>query len=493
MTSACARVLLIMTLVGTGTPAVGSHGGVPLRRGPVAQESRQQPITITRHVSARDQADRYVYVPVTVPPGTTAMTIAYEYDTAGGTTVIDLGLFEPGPLSIGSRAFRGWSGGGRREVTIAVDEATPGYWPGPLPPGEWHVMLGLYKIAPAGVDVTVTARLSHQPRHASNPALVPRTSGPVRRGTGWYAGVVHAHTVESDGALTVTKLIEKARAEGLDFLSITDHNNTTHQRYPLDRPDLLVISGEEVTTPAGHYNVLGLTGARAFVDFRMQPGDPAIATSMEAIRRRGGLVSLNHPASDCLACSWTSSIPSAVDAIEIVNGQPVDRARAMAIWDMLLRSGRRVTAVEGRDWHRGTDPLAAPVLRVLANELSERAILEGIRHGRAIVMASAALPVPELRIESGGRTATVGETLAMARGDVVHVMVRASGDQYRGATVDWVWNGEAVARMRVDADGIARFGYHPAASGYGRIHVNRQDGTPLAISNPVYIDVRTRK
>src|SRR5262249_2288438 len=117
--------------------------------------------TLVRHFTPRDQeVDRYVYVPVSVPAGTTRLTIAYRSDSKGGANVIDLGVFEPGSLALGSPALRGWSGGSRDTVTIGVADASPGYWPGPLPPGEWHVMLGLYKVAPEGVDVTIGTTLS---------------------------------------------------------------------------------------------------------------------------------------------------------------------------------------------------------------------------------------------------------------------------------------------------------------------------------------------
>src|SRR5437016_858327 len=63
------------------------------------------------HYTPQDrETSRYQYVPVPVPEGTTRLTIAYAYDKAGGANVVDLGLFEPGSLDLGTPAFRGWSG-----------------------------------------------------------------------------------------------------------------------------------------------------------------------------------------------------------------------------------------------------------------------------------------------------------------------------------------------------------------------------------------------
>src|SRR5574338_1429692 len=85
--------------------------------------------TTVEHYTQRDQqTKRYVYLPVNVPAGTTSLTVSYKYDRAGGANTIDLGLYEPGPLTLGTPALRGYSGGAQDTVTVAVDTASPGYW-----------------------------------------------------------------------------------------------------------------------------------------------------------------------------------------------------------------------------------------------------------------------------------------------------------------------------------------------------------------------------
>src|SRR5262245_11488124 len=115
-----------------------------------------------------------MYVPFDVARDTTRIDVSYRYYRADGATVIDIGLFEPGPLTLGTTGFRGWSGGSRDSVSVGIDQASPGYWPGPLPDGQWQVALGLYKIANAGVDVTVTIETSREPVAASLPKLAAR-------------------------------------------------------------------------------------------------------------------------------------------------------------------------------------------------------------------------------------------------------------------------------------------------------------------------------
>src|SRR4029453_9640073 len=96
------------------------------------------------------------------------------YDQAGGDNVVDLGLFEPGVLDLGTPAFRGYSGGARKRLVITEDSATPGSNPGPVPPGRWHVLLGLYKVSAAGAAVTIDIETS--PRGLAPAAPKHRTA-----------------------------------------------------------------------------------------------------------------------------------------------------------------------------------------------------------------------------------------------------------------------------------------------------------------------------
>ena len=111
------------------------------------------------HYDPKDrETGRYQYVPVEVPGGTTRLYVSYAYDKLGGQNVVDLGLFEPGPLDFGQARCRGWTGGERSEVTITTGSATPGYWPGPLPAGRWHVQLGLSTVSATSTPPGATSR-----------------------------------------------------------------------------------------------------------------------------------------------------------------------------------------------------------------------------------------------------------------------------------------------------------------------------------------------
>ena len=77
---------------------------------------------------------------------------------------------------------------------------------------------------------------------------------------GWYRGDFHAHTNFSDGYYSPSQLVEVARAEGLDSITITDHNTIDAFSKFGEEPTIIIIPGLEVTLKDGHFNVFGMEG-----------------------------------------------------------------------------------------------------------------------------------------------------------------------------------------------------------------------------------------
>jgi hypothetical protein len=239
-------------------------------------------------------ASPWHYLPVEVGPGTAALRVTLSYSRAGGA-VLDLGC-------LGPEGFRGWSGGARSSFFISSAGATAGYLPGEISPGLWQVIIGVHRVPAEGVRFEVTAELTG----GSVPAgwladtvaaagVVPadrpaRRALPAAAGRTWLAGDPHAHTVHSDGAMTVPELAAFAVTRGLDFVAVTDHNTVSqHASLPgiSARYGVTLVPGQEVTTARGHAGVLGDTG---WIDFRSS-ADSWLA----AAERGGGLMSVNHP------------------------------------------------------------------------------------------------------------------------------------------------------------------------------------------------------
>lgn len=135
---------------------------------------------------------------------------------------------------------------------------------------------------------------------------------------------LHAHTTWSDGALTLTDLVDLYGSHGFDVLAVTDHVLRSDDPWPLDHPDgssvgesnyadyveaieaeaerarslygLLVIPGLELTYNdpdpdlAGHALAIGLR--------ELVPVDAGLPGAMRAARRRGASIVAAHPHSD---------------------------------------------------------------------------------------------------------------------------------------------------------------------------------------------------
>ncbi|MBU1879535.1 MAG: CehA/McbA family metallohydrolase, partial [Chloroflexi bacterium] len=356
--------------------------------------------TIFRGTLTPASAREYGYFPFQVPPGTTRLEVSYEYEHQGDDAVLDIGLFGPGGIAGGidflTGDFRGWSGAFRREFVVAQDHATPGYVPGPLHAGQWHVVLGLQKMTRPTSTFQVTVRVYTGPDRASTqsdarPRVEPATARPQPR---WYAGDLHLHSIHSDGENTIPELAAAAQARGLDFLALTDHNTVSHVPHlaAAGLADVLIIPGEEITTYYGHANVWGLD---RWLDFRLQTPADAAALIAE-VHRRGGLISINHPKDE--GPNWDWKAVRGFDCVEVWQSLWwVSNYQALAWWDELLRQGERVAAVGGSDIHRVRTPeriypheLGNPTTWVWADSHTQEAILEGIRRGHVFVNADPA-------------------------------------------------------------------------------------------------------
>jgi len=369
-------------------------------------------------------ASPWQYLPVEVAPGTAALRVELEYDRAG--SVLDFGC-------LGPSGFRGWSGGARESFVIAAEAATPGYLPGEIEPGLWQVMIGLHMVAPDGARYRVTAEpsagaatgltVAHTvPVPADRPA---RRDLPAAAGRRWLAGDLHAHTVHSDGAMTVPELACFAISRGLDFIAVTDHNTVSHHAElpsAARRYGITLLPGQEVTTAYGHAGVLGDTG---WIDFRRDPDDWLAATE-----RGGGLMSVNHPIAG--PASWLRQMSRRPPLVEVWHWSWLDLSWTTPLaWWQAWDPG--AIPVGGSDWHRhGSDaPPGTPTTWVESAGAEPDAILDGLRAGRVAVSAERDGPV--LLRHDGELVAVDADGLALAGPDGPYRRVRGDRARLPGA------------------------------------------------------------
>jgi hypothetical protein len=416
---------------------------------------------------------RYLRLAFDVPENTDRVEVEYTYerfvteDLPDGrrrteAAIVDLGLYDE------TGRLRGWSGSERTSVAVSASAATPGYAAGPVRAGRWAVSLGLYKIS-GPVDVKITIRF------------------PEKREL-LLAGDLHVHTVNSDGALRTSEMVELCRREGLDFVALTDHNSMRQNDEIVAADGITVIPGMEYTNYRGHANFL-------FPTWDGPPPLDPLSNSFEemrdtlaAARKAGATISLNHPYN--YLCPWTFGFEGfAWDLVEAWNGtgDPGD-AQTIAWWHGLLRSGARIPVVGGSDFHRHEvlRHVGAPATFVLAASRSAADIVAGLHAGRSFIAFSRKGPLLELHVGGKG----FGESAALDGHAEGTAMVRAAkaGDRVRllngrDDPVEWKipYDGEHTTRFSAAADAM-----------FYRLEVRREiaPGVVLlvALSNPVYVE-----
>ncbi len=443
--------------------------------------------TVTGHLETG--AADFVYLPVEVPRGVNQIAVSYTYDkpsVPSGTpgNSCDIGIFDERGTALGGKGFRGWSGGARTSFVVNSDATTPGYLPGPVNAGTWHVVLGPYQVAPQGMNYSVTITLRYGPAGAPFVPDYPaeRAKG---RGRAWYRGDCHLHTVHSDGKRLPSEVASGAREAGLDFIVSTDHNTSSAHAVwgQYDGPDLLIVNGEEITTRNGHWLALGLD-AGSWIDWRYRSRDDAFSRFARQVRRQGGLVVPAHPYCPYVASQWKFGYDDA-DAVEVWNGPwTYDDESAVDTWDAMLGTAMR----SGKDWlpamgnsdaHSVPQVIGLPQNVVYADDLSRPAVLDGIRAGRTYIAESSAVTLG-FTVTGGGRQAGIGETLRLTADTPVDVRLDVSG--VPNGTVRFITDEGQMHQESRGASGTGAVVWRTTASlaAYVRAEVRhpKADGTP---------------
>ncbi|MDN3354208.1 CehA/McbA family metallohydrolase [Actinomadura sp. DC4] len=478
----------LLMAAATGAAAV-TLAPVSFTQGRASAATTPQDVTrtVTGHLDTG--AADFVYVPVEVPKGVQKIAVEYTYDkpaVPAGTpgNSCDIGVFDQRGTKLGGRGFRGWSGGFRTAFEISNTEATPGYLPGPVQSGTWNIVLGPYQIAPQGMNYQVKITLTFgAPGEAFTPNYPPRRA--KGRGRAWYRGDGHLHTVHSDGRRLPGEVAAGAREAGLDFMVSTDHNTSSSHAVwgEYAGPDLLIITGEEVTTRNGHWLALGLT-AGEWIDWRYRSRDDAFDRFARQVHRSGGIVVPAHPYCPYVACQWKFGYDDA-DAVEVWNGPwTYDDESSVDMWDAKLgeavRTGRRwLPAMGDSDAHSVPQVIGLPHNVVYADDLDTDAIMDGLRAGRNWIAESSEVEL-SFGVSGHRRQAGIGGTLTAPADAPVDVTLEVAG--VPNGTVRFITDEGQMHQESLGASGTGTVVWRTTTSlaAYVRAEVRH----PMADGNP---------
>lgn len=280
----------------------------------------------------------------------------------------------------------------------------------------------------------------------------------------WLKGNTHCHTSTSpDSNTPIEALMAWYKANGYDFIILTDHNEYTDledlnaleafdealgRRAPLVDADFTLIPGEELTTEAHHVNGLDIPS-------RLTPGS-TIGASFEIVWANGGLAQLNHPEWNFLQARDIIEEIAELDGpmfLEIYNSHPsvIERSGPSSedIWDGILQTGKLMWGVGVDDAHTlvgGDKPPGGGFIYVEAASHSRRDIIAAMEAGRLYASTGATLA-------DFGHTATLYEVDAPGATSITflgrggRVLERVEGDfgsyRFRGE--------ELYVRARVES------------------------------------------
>jgi predicted metal-dependent phosphoesterase TrpH len=213
----------------------------------------------------------------------------------------------------------------------------------------------------------------------------------------FWRGNLHTHSTRSDGVLSPEEVCRRYRAEGYDFLALTDH---FIGRYGYPIVDTVPLRTNSFTTILGaelhsgimangelwHILAVGLpsdfaaSNSPTFQPVAGQETGPELAARAAAA---GAFVAIAHPQWSGLTLADARSI-TAAHAVEVYNhGCAVgcDRPDGFAIADLLLTEGRSLTMIATDDAHFHEPDHFGGWVMVKAEENTPEALLAALKAG----------------------------------------------------------------------------------------------------------------
>ena len=294
----------------------------------------------------------------------------------------------------------------------------------------------------------------------------------------FWRGNLHTHSNRSDGVLDPGEVCRRYRAEGYDFIALTDHlvglyGYPITDTLPFRDAGFTTILGAELHSGAmangelWHLLAVGLPADFTPPDaphFRPVPGQETAADLARRARAAGAFVAIAHPQWSGLTLEDARGIDAA-HAVEVYNhgcAIGAERPDGFAVLDLLLSEGRALTLVATDDAHFTEPDHFGGWVMVKAPENTPEALLQALKDG-----AFYSSQGPELR---GIRVTT--DRVEVACSAVSRVIVQGQGSAAVAV------HGASMTRAEVP---LARF----AASPWIRVTVADAAGR-RAWSNPIW-------
>lgn len=327
--------------------------------------------------------------------GVCVTTVSDEY------CQIPFALFDPkGNLRI-LKTGEGGKGEVKNKCVISHSFSDSGGISGCIPKGNWVLILHKRRMdsdAEAKIEIWGKGGKKMPDNHNKHLSFSSLT---LNSKPGWYSGELHVHSNHSTGRDSIKTILDVAKEQNLDFISITDHFTASHWQEEEEYCDkgIVMLQSMELSGDRGHANLQGIrTAKNPYVDddgFIAKALGTECLPNMESIadsvHEEGGLFTINHPDGDAVSSWRYREFPiEKADLIEVWCTACGDVSfRLPAIWDSYLSKGFRLIGVCSSDSHKAKDhPIwALGKIRtwVYARELSQKGIMEGLKKGNVFM------------------------------------------------------------------------------------------------------------
>jgi len=254
----------------------------------------------------------------------------------------------------------------------------------------------------------------------------------------FWRGNLHTHSTRSDGVLDPAEVCRRYRAEGYDFLALTDHFLGCYgypivDTVPMRSADFTTILGAELHSGAmangelWHILAVGLPPDFAPTDSPDFHAHPAQETGPQIAARAvaaGAFVAIAHPQWSGLTLADARSI-TAAHAVEIYNhgcAAGCDRPDGASIADLLATEGRHLSLIATDDAHFSEPDHFGGWVMVKATENTPDALLNALKRGDFYASQG-----PELR-----DIRVVGDTVIVESTAVSSVIAMGQGTGAKG-------------------------------------------------------------
>ncbi|MDQ2066967.1 CehA/McbA family metallohydrolase [Xinfangfangia sp. CPCC 101601] len=213
----------------------------------------------------------------------------------------------------------------------------------------------------------------------------------------FWRGNLHTHSTRSDGVLSPEELCRRYRAEGYDFLAVTDHflgifDYPIVDTRPMRADGFTTLLGAELHSGAmangylWHLLAVGLPADFApsdSPDFLAHPAQETAAEIAERAAAAGAFVAIAHPQWSGLTLDDARNV-TAAHAVEIYNhgcAMGCDRPDGAALADQLLDEGRKLSLIATDDAHFSEPDHFGGWVMVKAQENTPEALLAALKRG----------------------------------------------------------------------------------------------------------------